>query len=153
MGLLRSLLLGTSLGIWIGRLRQCECLWSLGQCRLRLHPSWVGQSVYRELWDWQSHCVPKYAGYNPQTGVVAGGGTGYAGNVYSGQGAAARGGLAYNTNTGGGVAVGGTNVYARKDGTVYRYDRQNKNWSQNTGSRLAVLREAPTQPPAATAST
>ena len=73
-------------------------------------------------------------GYNPNTGMVAGGGAGYAGNIYSGQGAAGRGGFAYNTNTGGGVAVGGNNVYAGKDGTVYRYDRQNGNWSQNSGS-------------------
>jgi hypothetical protein len=31
------------------------------------------------------------------------------------------------------VAVGGNNVYAGKDGSVYRYDRQSGNWSQNTG--------------------
>ena len=73
-------------------------------------------------------------GYNPNTGVVAGGGAGYAGNIYSGQGTAGRGGFAYNTNTGRGAAVGGNNVYAGKDGTVYRYDRQNGNWSQNSGS-------------------
>jgi hypothetical protein len=71
--------------------------------------------------------------YDPRTGVVAGAGAGYAGNVYSGQGAAGRGGFAYNTNTGSGVAVGGNNVYAGKDGSVYRYDRQSGNWSQNTG--------------------
>jgi hypothetical protein len=73
-------------------------------------------------------------GYNPTTGVVAGGGAGYLGNAYTGQGAAGRGGFAYNTNTGAGVAVGGNNVYAGKDGTVYRYDRQNGNWSQNSGN-------------------
>ena len=73
-------------------------------------------------------------GYNPQTGIVAGGGAGYAGNIYSGQGVAGRGGFAYNTNTGAGVAVGGNNIYAGKDGTVYRYDRQNGNWSKNSGN-------------------
>jgi hypothetical protein len=73
-------------------------------------------------------------GYNPNTGIVAGGGAGYAGNIYSGEGVAGRGGFAYNTNTGGGVAAGGNNVYAGKDGTVYRYDRQSGNWSQNSGS-------------------
>jgi hypothetical protein len=73
-------------------------------------------------------------GYNPQTGVVAGGGAGYAGNIYSGSGTAGRGGFAYNTNTGAGVAASGNNVYAGKDGTVYKYDRQNNNWSKNTGS-------------------
>ena len=74
------------------------------------------------------------AGYNPTTGVVAGGGAGYAGNMYSGQGAAGRGGFAYNTNTGAGVAAGSNNIYAGKDGDVYRYDRQTGNWSQNSGN-------------------
>ncbi len=72
--------------------------------------------------------------YDPKSGIVAGGGAGYVGNIYSGQGAAGRSGFAYNTNTSAGVAVGGNNVYAGKDGTVYRYDRQNGNWSQNSGS-------------------
>ena len=72
--------------------------------------------------------------YNPQTGIVAGGGAGYAGNIYTGQGSAGRGGFAYNTNTGAGIAAGSNNIYAGKDGTVYRYDRQNGEWSQNSGS-------------------
>ena len=72
-------------------------------------------------------------GYDPRTGIVAGGGAGYAGNIYSGQGAAARGGFAYNTNTGSGVAAGSNNIYAGKDGEVYRYNRQTGNWSQNSG--------------------
>jgi len=72
--------------------------------------------------------------YNPTTGIVAGGGAGYAGNIYTGQGTAGRGGFAYNTNTGAGVAAGNNNVYAGKDGTVYRYDRQDGQWSQNSGS-------------------
>ena len=55
-------------------------------------------------------------GYNPKTGIVAGGGAGYAGNMYSGEGAAGRGGFAYNTNTGAGVAAGSNNIYAGKDG-------------------------------------
>ena len=74
------------------------------------------------------------AAYNPTTGVVAGAGAGYAGNIYTGQGVAGRGGVAYNTNTGGAIATGGNNVYAGKDGSVYRYDRQNGSWSQNSGS-------------------
>ncbi len=73
-------------------------------------------------------------GYNPTTGVVAGGGAGYAGNMYTGQGAAGRGAFAYNTNTGAGIAAGSNNIYAGKDGTVYKYDRQGGNWSQNSGS-------------------
>jgi hypothetical protein len=74
------------------------------------------------------------AAYDPKTGIVAGGGAGYAGNIYSGQATGGRGAFAYNTNTGGGVAATNNNVYAGKDGTVYRYDRQNGNWSQNSGS-------------------
>ncbi len=74
------------------------------------------------------------ATYNPNTGIVAGGGAGYAGNIYSGQGTAGRGGFAYNTNTGAGVAANRDNIYAGKDGTVYRYNRQNGDWSSNSGN-------------------
>ena len=74
------------------------------------------------------------ATYNPNTGIVAGGGAGYAGNIYSGQGTAGRGGFAYNTNTGAGVAAGKNNVYAGKDGNVYRYNRDSGSWSSNSGS-------------------
>jgi hypothetical protein len=74
------------------------------------------------------------ATYNPNTGIVAGGGAGYAGNIYSGQGTAGRGGFAYNTNTNSGVAAGKNNVYAGKDGTVYRYNRQSGDWSSNSGN-------------------
>src|SRR5947208_15278917 len=74
------------------------------------------------------------ATYNPNTGIVAGGGAGYLGNVYSGQGAAGRGGFAYNTNTGAGIAAGTNNIYAGKDGNVYRYNRQSGNWSSNNGT-------------------
>ena len=74
------------------------------------------------------------ATYNPNTGIVAGAGAGYAGNIYSGQGTAGRGAFAYNTNTNTGIAAGKNNVFAGKDGTVYRYDRGNGNWSSNSGS-------------------
>ncbi len=74
------------------------------------------------------------ATYNPNTGIVAGAGAGYVGNIYSGQGAAGRGGFAYNTNTGAGIAAGRNNIYAGKDGTVYRYDRGSGNWSSNSGN-------------------
>ena len=74
------------------------------------------------------------ATYNPNTGIVAGGGAGYAGNIYSGQGTANRGGFVYNTNTNAGIAAGKNNVYAGKDGTVYRYNRDSGNWSSNSGS-------------------
>jgi len=74
------------------------------------------------------------ATYNPNTGIVAGGGAGYAGNIYSGEGAANRGGFIYNTNTNAGIAASKNNIYAGKDGTVYRYDRNNGNWSSNSGN-------------------
>jgi hypothetical protein len=74
------------------------------------------------------------ATYNPNTGIVAGGGAGYAGNIYTGQGSANRGGFVYNTNTNAGIAAGKNNVYAGKDGTVYRYNRDSGNWSSNSGN-------------------
>jgi hypothetical protein len=74
------------------------------------------------------------ATYNPNTGIVAGGGAGYVGNIYSGQGAANRGGFVYNTNTNTGIAAGKNNVYAGKDGTVYRYNRDSGSWSSNSGT-------------------
>jgi hypothetical protein len=74
------------------------------------------------------------ATYNPNTGIVAGGGAGFVGNIYTGQGAAGRGGFLYNTNTNAGIAAGKNNIYAGKDGTVYRYNRDSGNWSVNSGN-------------------
>jgi hypothetical protein len=74
------------------------------------------------------------ATYNPNTGIVAGGGAGFVGNIYTGQGTAGRGGFIYNTNTNAGIAAGKDNVYAGKDGTVYRYNRDSGNWSVNNGN-------------------
>ena len=74
------------------------------------------------------------ATYNPNTGVVVGGGAGYVGNIYTGQGAAGRGGFIYNTQTDSGIAIGKNNVYAGKDGTVYRYNRDSGSWSSNSGN-------------------
>ena len=73
-------------------------------------------------------------GYDPKTGILAGGGAGYAGNIYTGQGGLGRAGFAYNTNTGAGIAAGSNNIYAGKDGDVYRYNPQTGNWSQNSGN-------------------
>ena len=72
--------------------------------------------------------------YDPKTGIVAGGGAAYAGNFLTGQSGVGGGGFAYNTNTNAGVAVGKNNVYAGKDGTVYRYNRQDGSWAQNSGN-------------------
>ncbi|HXY24148.1 MAG TPA: hypothetical protein VEI73_05825 [Candidatus Acidoferrum sp.] len=72
--------------------------------------------------------------YNPSTGIVAGGGAGFVGNIYTGQGTAGRGGFIYNTNTNAGIAAGKNNIYAGKDGTVYRYNRDSGSWSINSGN-------------------
>lgn len=61
--------------------------------------------------------------YNPQTGVVSGGAAGATYNAATGQTTAAGRGFAYNTKTDTGVAVGHNNVYAGKDGAVYRYNK------------------------------
>lgn len=74
------------------------------------------------------------ATYNPNTGSVVGGGAGYVDNIYTGQGAAGRGESVYNTNTNAGAAIGKNNVFAGKDGTVYRYNRDSGNWSSNSGN-------------------
>ena len=52
----------------------------------------------------------------------------------SGQGTANRGGFIYNTNTNAAIAAGKNIVYAGKDGTVYRYNKDNGNWSINSGN-------------------
>ena len=72
--------------------------------------------------------------YDPKTGVTKGVGAGYAGDTYTGQGAVRRGGVAYNTSTRTGVAAGSNNLYAGKNGDVYRYNPQTGNWSQNGGN-------------------
>jgi hypothetical protein len=38
------------------------------------------------------------------------------------------------STTNAGIAAGKNNVYAGKDGTVYRYNRESGNWSSNSGS-------------------
>ena len=63
------------------------------------------------------------AAYNPQTGVISGGAVGGVRNGSTGQVTAGGGGFAYNTRTNTGVAVGNNNVYASKDGNVYRYNQ------------------------------
>jgi hypothetical protein len=65
---------------------------------------------------------------------VAGAGAGFAGNRYTGGGEAGRGGFIYDTNRNAGIAAGKDNIYAGKDGTVYRYNRQSGDWSQNSGN-------------------
>lgn len=61
--------------------------------------------------------------YNPQTGVISGGAAGATYNASTGQVTAGGRGFAYNTKTDTGVAVGKNNVYAGKDGEIYRYNK------------------------------
>lgn len=61
--------------------------------------------------------------YNPNTGVISGGAAGGVRNGSTGQITAGAGGFAYNTRTDTGVAVGNNNVYASRDGNVYRYNQ------------------------------
>jgi hypothetical protein len=63
------------------------------------------------------------ASYNPNTGVITGGAAGGVRNGSTGQVTAGAGGFAYNTRTDTGVAVGNNNVYASRDGNVYRYNQ------------------------------
>lgn len=73
------------------------------------------------------------ATYNPQTGVISGGAAGGVRNGSTGQVTAGAGGFAYNTRTDTGVAVGNNNVYASRDGNVYRYN-QSSGVQQKTSS-------------------
>ena len=63
------------------------------------------------------------ATYNPNTGVISGGAAGGVRNGSTGQVSAGASGFAYNTRTNTGVAVGNNNVYASRDGNVYRYNQ------------------------------
>ncbi len=94
----------------------------------------AGRGANTNIYTGNTYAGRGAVGYNPNTGIVSGAGAGYAGNIYSGQGAASRGAFAYNTNTGAGIAAGPNNVYAGKDGDVYRYNPQTGNWSQNSGN-------------------
>ncbi len=93
----------------------------------------AGRSANTNVYTGNAVAARGAVAYDPRTGIVAGGGAGYAGNAYAGQAEAGRGGFAHNTNTGAGIAAGSNNIYAGKDGDVYRYDRQSGNWSQNSG--------------------
>ena len=61
--------------------------------------------------------------YNPQTGVISGGAVGGVKSGSTGNVTTGGGGFAYNTKTNTGVAVGNNNVYAGKNGDIYRYNR------------------------------
>ncbi len=73
------------------------------------------------------------ANYNPQTGVISGGAVGGIRSGSTGQVTAGASAFKYNTNTNTGVAVANNNVYAGKDGNVYRYN-QSTGVQQRTSS-------------------
>jgi hypothetical protein len=94
----------------------------------------AGRGYHTNIYTGNTYGYRGGATYNPNTGIVAGGGAGFVGNIYTGQGAAGRGGFIYNINTNAGIAAGKNNIYAGKDGTVYRYNRDSGSWSINSGS-------------------
>jgi len=85
------------------------------------------------------------AGYNPQTGVISGGAVGATYNAATGQTTAAGRGFAYNTRTDTGVAVGNNNVYAGRDGNVYRYNKTDGLQQRTGNSWSSVDRPTDTQ--------
>lgn len=84
-------------------------------------------------------------GYNPQTGVIRGGAAGATHNAATGQTTAGAGGFAYNTRTNTGVAVGNNNVYAGRDGNVYRYNQSGGLQQHTDGGWQSVNRPADTR--------
>jgi hypothetical protein len=61
--------------------------------------------------------------YNPQTGIISGGAVGGTRNGSTGAVTAGGGAFAYNPNTNNGVAVANNNVYADRNGNIYRYNQ------------------------------
>jgi hypothetical protein len=61
--------------------------------------------------------------YNPQTGVISGGSVGGVRNGSTGNVSAGGRAFAYNPNTNTGVAVANNNVYADRNGNIYRYNQ------------------------------
>jgi len=94
----------------------------------------AGRGINTNIYTGNTVAARGAAWYDPKTGIIKGAGAGYAGDTYTGQGAVRRGGVAYNTSTGAGIAAGSNNIYAGKNGDVYRYNAQTGNWSQNSGS-------------------
>jgi hypothetical protein len=85
------------------------------------------------------------AHYNPQTGVISAGSVGVMYNASTGQVSAGGRGVAYNTRTDTGVAVGNNNVYAGKDGEVYRYNKSDGLQQHTSSGWSSVSRPADAQ--------
>jgi hypothetical protein len=61
--------------------------------------------------------------YNPQTGVISGGSVGGVRNGSTAEVTAGRSSFAYNPRTDTGIAVANNNVYADRNGNIYRYNQ------------------------------
>jgi len=82
---------------------------------------------------WNGDFSGKAAGatYNPRTGVVSGGSIKAEGELGDpGSGSVDRNSFRYNTRTNTGVGVKDDNVYAGRDGNVYRYNNDSNGWQK-----------------------
>jgi hypothetical protein len=82
------------------------------------------------------------AGYNPSTGMYSAAGKGVQGNAATGTGSSYSRGVVGNANTGNKVAWNNGNVYAGKDGSVYKYNPNASVQKYNSGSWQTVSRPA-----------
>ena len=80
------------------------------------------------------------ASYNPQTGVITGGSVGGVKSGSTGQVTAGGSAFAYNPRTNSGVAVANNNVYATKNGDIYRYNPSSGVQQRTEGSWQSVQR-------------
>ena len=99
------------------------------------------------------------ATYNPNTGVISGGAVGGVRNGSTGAVTTGGSAFAYNPNTNNGVAVANNNVYADRNGNIYRYNQstgvqqrtdngwetaqrsQDRSWVQNQHQARSVGQE------------
>lgn len=97
--------------------------------------------------------------YNPNTGVISGGAVGGVRNGSTGAVTTGGSAFAYNPNTNNGVAVANNNVYADRNGNIYRYNQstgvqqrtdngwetvqrsQDRSWVQNQHQARSVGQE------------
>jgi hypothetical protein len=80
------------------------------------------------------------ASYNPQTGVITGGSVGGVKSGSTGQVTAGGRAFAYNPKTNSGVAVANNNVYASKNGDIYRYNPTSGVQQRTDGAWQSVQR-------------
>jgi hypothetical protein len=80
--------------------------------------------------------------YNPNTGVISGGAVGGVRNGSTGEVTGGRSAFAYNPNTNTGVAVHNNNVYADRNGNIYRYN-QSTGVQQRTSNGWESVQRSP----------